>query len=88
MYALFEFDSNSSAEKDVNSTLQIRTWNWRKKRGLFLVSKLEFSFGISSGIKILSLDPIFSSWVNVIKRTQKLNLSRNSKRLKGIYLSL
>ena len=28
---LFEFNRNSSAESDVNSTLQIRTWKWREK---------------------------------------------------------
>ena len=45
LYALFEFNWNSSAESDVNSTLQIRTWKWRKKkRERFLVSKVDFEF--------------------------------------------
>ena len=31
IYTFFEFSLNSSAENDINSTLQIRTWKWRKK---------------------------------------------------------
>ena len=47
IYALFEFNWNSSAESDVNSALQIRTWKWRKKRERFLVSKVKFIFKMS-----------------------------------------
>ena len=31
IYALFEFNLISSAESDVNSTLQIRVWKWRER---------------------------------------------------------
>ena len=37
IYALFEFNCNSSAESDVNSTLQLQTCNWRKKSSVFYV---------------------------------------------------
>ena len=43
IYAATELNLNSSAENDVKSTLQIRTWKWRK-RERFLVSKVEFNF--------------------------------------------
>ena len=42
--------------------------NGAKKRELFVVSKVEFNFKISSVIKTLSVDPVFSIWVNVIKK--------------------
>ena len=51
MYALFEFNWNSSAESYVNSTLQIRKWNWREK-----------TWVISS----FPVDPVFSRWVNCL----------------------
>ena len=42
--ALFEFNSNLSAENDVYNTLQIRAWKWRKKNVYeFLVSKVELA---------------------------------------------
>ena len=34
----------------------------------FLISKWEFNSYITSGIKILSVDPVFSRWVHVIKK--------------------
>ena len=34
---------------------------------------------------MLPVDPVFSSWVNVIKKAPVINLSRNSKSLKGIH---
>ena len=58
IYALF-----LSAESDTNSTLQIRTWKLRKKRDRFLVSKVAFNLPISSEIKVLTGDPVFSRWV-------------------------
>ena len=45
---------------------------------------MEFNFKISSRIKILPIDPLFSSWVNVIKKAPIINRSRNSNSLKGI----
>ena len=36
-------------------------------------------------MKILPVDPVFSSWVTVIKKAQILNCSRGSKSLKGTY---
>ena len=41
-----------------------------------------YFFQISSGIESLPFDPVFSSWVNVIK---KVPIQNCSKSLKGIY---
>ena len=42
------------------------------------VSQVEFNFQISSGIKILPVDPVFSNWINVIRKVPDINCSRNS----------
>ena len=48
IYALFEFNWISSAENDVNSTIQIRRGNGaKKKRERFLASKVEFNYQVS-----------------------------------------
>ena len=85
---IVQFNWNSSAESDVNSTLQIRTWKWCKKRKRFLVSKVVLKFEISCGIKILPVDPGFSNWESVIKKAPIINCFKNSKSLKGIFFSL
>ena len=60
-----------------------------RKTERFLVSKVEFDFKISCGIKILPMDPVFSSWVNVIKKALVINRSRIVKELKGhLFFSL
>ena len=46
---------------------------------------MEFNFLISSGIKTLPIDPVFSGWVIVIKKAPVIYRSRNSKSLKGIF---
>ena len=69
IYALFEFNS-----------LQ------------FLVSKVEiehfmigtFLITLTQLEKTLPIDPVFSSWVNVIKKVSIIKCSRNFKSLKGI----
>ena len=44
-----------------------------------------FSFQISQQKKyILPIDPVFSSWVNFLKKLPIINFSSNSKSLKGI----
>ena len=52
--------------------------NGAKKRECFLVLKVEFNFKISSGTKTLPFDPVFSSWVNVIKNVPIKNFFRKS----------
>ena len=46
---------------------------------------LKFTQKIFSGMKILPVNLVFSSWVNAIKKVPIINRSRNSKSLKGIY---
>ena len=46
---------------------------------------MEFNFKISSGIKTLPIDRVFSSWIHVIKKAPIIICSRNSKSLTGIY---
>ena len=53
--------------------------NGAKKRERFLVLKVEFNFQISGEIKTLPIDPVFSSWVKVIKKALIINRSRNAK---------
>ena len=56
--------------------------NGAKKSELFLVSKVEFNFYISSGIKTLPFDPAFSSWVYVIRKAPIINRSRTQRALR------
>ena len=37
IYALFEFNWNESAESDVNNTLQIKAYKWRKNSKVILI---------------------------------------------------
>ena len=42
----------------------------QKKPDQLLVSKVEFIFRYPSEVKYLPFDPVFSSWVNIIKKCQ------------------
>ena len=67
--ALFEFNCNSSAEKVTQIALyKYECGNGPKSCERFLVSKMDFFLRFSSGIKYLPIDPVFSSWVKVIKK--------------------
>ena len=68
IYALFEFNGNSSAERFVNSTPNANVEIARKKNvSDFKFRKWNLVFRFLSGIKFLSIDPVFSSWINFIK---------------------
>ena len=62
--------------------------NSPKKRERILVTQVAFILKVSQRKKTLPIDPVFSSWVHVIKKAPIINCSRNSKSLKGIYFSL
>ena len=65
IYALFEFNGNSSAEGYVNSTPNANVEIARKKNVRdFKFRKWNLVFRFLSGIKFLPIDPVFSSWIN------------------------
>ena len=68
------------------SALQIRRWKWRKKREQFRVSEVEFNFEISSGIKTLPIDPVFSSWFKLIKKSANHKMLKKLTELKGAFI--
>ena len=72
-------NGNSFAEAYVNSTLQIRTWKWSEKKTR-TISRFETGFYFFLDFQrneTLPIDPVFSSWVNLIKKPPILNCSRN-----------
>ena len=83
IYASFELIWSSSAESDVNRTLQIWMWKWReKKRERFLVSKVEFVFRRPRGIKILLFDLVYKIGLVLSNKAPIINCSGNSKNAK------
>ena len=47
-----------------------RNCKGHEKRNRHLFSKVDFDLQVYSGMKILYIDPLFSNWVNFIKKCQ------------------
>ena len=86
IYALFEFIEFHLLKATLIALSKYERGNGAKKRECFLVSKVEFNFKISSGTKTLPFDPVFSSWVNVIKNCQS-KIFLESQARSFLYLS-
>ena len=86
--AFFDFISNSSAESDVNSTIHIRTWKWRKKNVnnfwsyrfffifLFIFSKTVVHFAFSNMTLEYAIFLRSDSFITP-RRINDINLKRN-----------
>ena len=65
--------SNSKSVKVTKNVIKLEFLKWNLK------------FRSPSKIKIFLLDPVFSNWINFIKKVPVINCSRNSKSFKGIF---
>ena len=61
--------------RKANSNIEQQKCKGHKKRDRLLVSKVEFSYQISSEVKSLRIDPIFSYWVKFMKKLSLVHYS-------------
>ena len=55
-------------ERKANSTIELEKCKIQEKREMLLVSKAEFNYQIFQRNENLLIDPVFSNWVNFIKK--------------------
>ena len=70
-------------KRKANSTIEQQNCKGHEKRDRLLILKEEINFQISQLNK--SFDPVFSYWVNFIKKVFIINCSTNSKSFKAMF---
>ena len=70
-------------ERNANSAIDQRKCKGQEKRERLLVSKEDFNFQ-----KKTPIDPVFSNWVNFIRKLSINDCSWNSKSFKAIFFEI
>ena len=75
-------------KRRAKSTVEQQKCKNHLKRDRLLVPKVELSYQISSEIKSVRFDPVFSNWDNLMEKLSNINFARSSTKFMAIYFSM